>query len=79
MCAEPEQYAELMRPERLRLSPAFSLPLGQSDVCRFVSACLGAGLDVECTAVAAPGVDIDAARECASRLGAGFRARSWHP
>ena len=52
-----------MRPEKLRLSPAFSLPLGLPDVSRFASACLSAGLEVECTAVASPEVDVDAAKE----------------
>lgn len=78
MSADPEQYQELMRPERLRLSPAFSLPLGHADVCRFTTACLAAGIDVECTAVEHPAVDVDAARAFAQRLGATFRARSWH-
>ncbi|KAL1526189.1 hypothetical protein AB1Y20_014917 [Prymnesium parvum] len=77
--APPSEYNELMRPERLRLSPAFSLPLGHSDVCRFVRACIAVGISVECTAVASPGVDLSAARACATRLGATFRTRSWHP
>lgn len=67
-----------MRPEKLRLSPAFSLPLGLPDVSCFASACLSAGLEVECTAVASPEVDIDAAKEYAERLGASFRVRTWH-
>lgn len=78
MTADAEQYRELMRPEKLRLSPAFSLELGHAEVLGFVSACLKEGLAVECTAVASPGVDIEAARALAESLGAGFRARSWH-
>ena len=33
---------------------------------------------VECTAVASPGVDLEATRALAEKLGARFRARSWH-
>ena len=43
----------------------------------FVTACVDAGLDVECTAVAAPNVDLEAAERLATTLGAGFRTRSW--
>ena len=48
-------------------------------VCGFVSALSAAGCDVECTAVAAPGVELDAVRSLAESLGATFRERSWHP
>ncbi len=41
--------------------------------------CVGAGLPTECTAVERPGVDIAAAAALARRLGADFRARSYHP
>ncbi len=77
--ADADQYLALMEPEKLRFSPVHSLQLGHAEVVGFVSACLDAGMDVECTAVAAPGVDIDAAAGLATKLGATFRARSWHP
>mmetsp|Transcript_31498 Transcript_31498/g.71158 ORF Transcript_31498/g.71158 Transcript_31498/m.71158 type:complete len:220 (+) Transcript_31498:20-679(+) len=79
MTADPEQYSALMKPEKLRLSPGFSLQLGHQQVCGFVSACIAAGLNVECTAVRSPEVDIGAAEALAGELGASFRARSWHP
>ena len=73
------EYAALMEPEPLRFSPVFSLKLGHSEVCGFARACVAAGLEVECTAVAAPGVDLAAARALSEELGAkGFRERSWH-
>jgi molybdenum cofactor biosynthesis enzyme MoaA len=76
--ADPVQYRELMQPHELRLSPAFSLPLGHDEVTGFVAACVAAGLAVECNAVAAPGVDVPAAAALARSLGASFRERSWH-
>ena len=77
--ADAAQYATLMSPESMRLSPAFSLPLGHQEVVGFVAACVAEGLDVECNAVAAPGVDVEAAAALAASLGASFRARDWHP
>ena len=77
--ADPTQYAELMKPQPLRYSPAFSLKLGHADVAAFIKACVATGMRVEATAVAAPGVDIDAAKELSAELGASFRSRSWHP
>lgn len=77
--ADPDEYLTLMQPEKLRMSPVFSLQLGHGEVTTFVSACLSAGLEVECTAVAAPGVDVSAAESLATRLGATFRSRSFHP
>ena len=77
--ADAAEYAALMEPEPLRFSPVFSLKLGHSEVCGFARACVAAGLEVECTAVAAPGVDLAAARALSEELGAkGFRERSWH-
>lgn len=75
--ADADQYAALMRPEKLRYSPVFSLTLGLSDVTGFVEACVAAGLAVECTAVAAPEVDLQAAEALAKALGAGFRSRAY--
>ena len=77
--SDADQYAELMKPESIRLSPAFSLPMGLSEVQGFCTACISAGMSVECTAVERPEVDIDSARTLAESLGASFRARSWHP
>ena len=77
--SNPEQYNELMQPEALRYSPVFSLDIGHSEVCEFVQECVKEDLSVECTAVAAPGVDIDATEELAKSLGATFRSRPWFP
>ena len=76
--ADPEQYAALMRPDKLRHSPVFSLTVGHPEVVGFIEACVAVGLKVECTAVAAPDVDMQAAETLAKSLGAGFRSRSWH-
>ena len=77
--ADADQYAQLMRPEKLRYSPVFSLTVGLAEVTGFVEACVAEGLAVECTVVAAPAVDLDAAQSLASALGAGFRSRPWFP
>ena len=77
--ADAAQYDELMRPEPIRLTPAFSLPLGHDEVCGFVSACVSEGVQVQCTAVAAPGVDVAAVAALAESLGASFKERSYHP
>lgn len=76
--ADAEQYMTLMRPEKLRYSPVFSHQLSHDDVTGFVQACVAVGLEVECTAVAAPSVDLQAAEELASALGAAsFRSRKY--
>jgi MoaA/NifB/PqqE/SkfB family radical SAM enzyme len=78
--ADPAQYTALMKPEKLRHSPVFSLPLGLDDVTNFVSECRTAGLLVECTTVDRPDVDVATVEALAKRFGASsFRARSWHP
>ena len=77
--ANSKQYNLLMCPERLRISPVYSLDLTHDDVVSFVRACVSTGLNVECTAVENPKVDLNAVRELAHELGAGFRSRSWHP
>ena len=77
--ADAEQYAELMKPDAIRLTPAFTLPLGHEQVTGFIAACVAAGMSVECNAVARPEVDIEAAGALATSLGASFRERSWHP
>jgi len=43
----------------------------------FVSACVGAGLEVEVSCVETPGVDVAAVEHLARGLGASFRARSY--
>mmetsp|Transcript_27709 Transcript_27709/g.70649 ORF Transcript_27709/g.70649 Transcript_27709/m.70649 type:complete len:162 (-) Transcript_27709:309-794(-) len=78
MTADAAQYDELMKPEALRYSPGFSLTVGHAEVVGFVEACLSEGLEVECTAVASPGVDIGAAQTLSENIGANFRTRSWH-
>ena len=77
--ADPAQYVQRMQPEKLRYSPVFSLSLGLDEVCNFVTHCVVNELEVECTAVAAPDVDLGATRRLAQSLGASFRSRSWHP
>ena len=77
--ANADQYVQLMKPEKLRYSPVFSLSLGLSEVQGFVRACVDSGLAVECTAVEAPDVDIQATANLAAQLGATFRARKWFP
>ena len=77
--SDPEQYADIMKPDSIRLSPAFSLPMGLKEVTGFASACVSLGMEVECTAVERPGVDIDKAQELSETLGCRFRTRSWHP
>lgn len=67
--AEPTQYAELLQPRT---------GLGFSDVCAFVVRAAEAGVDVECTTVARPDVDVAAVERLAMGLGArSFRTRSW--
>ena len=75
--SDATQYTALMRPDAIRYSPGFSLSLGLEEVKGFVGACLQAGLAVECTTVAAPEVDVDAAKSLATSLGASFRTRDW--
>lgn len=68
--ADPKQYDELMRP-----SPGSG---GHAAVCGFVVNLVEAGVEVECTAVKRPGVDVTAARQLAEALGAvEFRARDY--
>lgn len=75
--ADAEQYTAIMKPEKLRHSPVFSLPLGLDSVKGFVTACIKADINVECTTVEAPGVDVDAARQLAEGLGAKHRSRPY--
>mmetsp|Transcript_30092 Transcript_30092/g.50321 ORF Transcript_30092/g.50321 Transcript_30092/m.50321 type:complete len:219 (-) Transcript_30092:110-766(-) len=67
----PKQYNEIMKP----LGPATF-----RDTCAFVIACVEAGLDVSCTAVEAPGVNISRVRSLAHSLGApAFVSSKYYP
>ena len=69
--SDAAQYAELMRPHSA---------LGHEHVCAFVRQLVQTGMHVTCTAVAAPGVDEQAARALSESLGASdFKMRSHHP
>jgi len=69
--ADPEQYARLMKPKYGRT---------HADACAFVEAAAANGLQVECTAVKAPGVDVRAVERLALALGAvEFREREYFP
>jgi len=69
MSANPAQYASLMRPLGGR---------GHVDVCQFVVALAEAGVEVECTAVKAPGVNVRDVQLLSEALGATtFRARDY--
>ncbi|MHC4711961.1 MAG: YchF/TatD family DNA exonuclease [Planctomycetota bacterium] len=65
--ASPEQYAELCRPSAG--APAHAA------VIDFIKAARAAISDVTVTAVAVPGVDIEAVRALAAQLGVAFRLR----
>jgi tetratricopeptide (TPR) repeat protein len=88
--AHPAQYKQLMRPAPLTVNrltrSASGAPqlrqvseyVGHEQVCDFARALVASGIDVECTAVAAPEVDLDAAASLAAALGARFRPRTYH-
>eukprot|EP01034_Spumella_vulgaris_P029472 gene29472-36533_t len=61
MSDNPKQYSDIMQPTDGR---------NFGDVCSFVMACVESGLDVTCTAVERPGVNIRNVRELSSSLGA---------
>ena len=70
MTANPQQYAELMRP----LNPALS----HSTVCNFIVALSEAGVETEATVVKSPGVNVRDAKHLAEALGAvNFREREF--
>lgn len=66
--ADPAQYVALCRP---RFGAA-----AYAGLCDFVKRCLACGIRTVCTVVDVPEVDVEAARERASKLGAEFRVRS---
>ena len=66
----PSQYQKLVQPLDKK---------GFGEVCSFVMACVEAGLDVECRASEAPGVNISSVRQLALSLGAhDFKSDSYH-
>mgnify|MGYP003385227920 CR=1 FL=1 len=66
----PKQYQELMQPQT---------GLKFNDVCSFVIACVEAGLEVECSTVSHPTVNISAVRALSHSLGAQkFNVGSYH-
>jgi TatD DNase family protein len=67
--ADPRQYADLCRSE-------FG-PRAYEGIIEFIRAAQAAGIRVVVTAVAAPGVDIDAVGRLAGQLGAEFRPRKY--
>jgi len=70
--ASPSQHRELVQPKN---------GLDFSDACNFVSTLAKLGVLVECTAVARPGVDLEAVHSLAvDQLGANlFKARPYFP
>eukprot|EP00242_Pyramimonas_sp_CCMP2087_P003993 CAMPEP_0198213882 /NCGR_PEP_ID=MMETSP1445-20131203/35109_1 /TAXON_ID=36898 /ORGANISM="Pyramimonas sp., Strain CCMP2087" /LENGTH=212 /DNA_ID=CAMNT_0043888735 /DNA_START=117 /DNA_END=755 /DNA_ORIENTATION=- len=69
--ADPEQYAILMQPTN---------GCGHADVCTFVTRLVENGVQVTCSAVEHPEVDISATRSLAISLGAvAFVARPYFP
>ena len=67
--ASPSKYDELLAPRGGR---------GFRDVCGFVARLAEAGVNVECTAVARPDVNVAEIETLARSLGArSFRTRSW--
>mmetsp|Transcript_15879 Transcript_15879/g.23913 ORF Transcript_15879/g.23913 Transcript_15879/m.23913 type:complete len:218 (+) Transcript_15879:71-724(+) len=67
----PKQHQEIMKP---------TTDAKFGDVCSFVIACVEAGLEVECTAVERPDVNISGVRALAMSLGATeFNKASFHP
>lgn len=64
------QYAEIMNPQEG----------GFDDVCAFVTACTAEGLEVDCTAVERPEVNLEGTRKLALSLGASsFTTSTWFP
>lgn len=69
--ADAAQHEKLVRP--------FGAT-GHADVCAFVAALAKVGLPVDCSAVARPGVDLEATRKLALQLGANsFLVRPFFP
>jgi len=76
-CGNHKQFNELVQ---LQEDAQGLPPNAFGEVCGFISALVEAGVNVECTAVDRPGVNIEATRRLAFALGAReFRVRSYHP
>jgi TatD family-associated radical SAM protein len=78
--ADACSYFERMRPVSLGSAPSATIDNAFETVCEFVRAAAETGLQVECTAVAAPGVNIEQTRALAQSLGASeWRVREYFP
>lgn len=76
--ADPNQFEALARPEKQAGSGAGAHPF--RTLCGFIAALAEEGVDVEAATVAAPEVDVAAARRLAQSLGASsFRTREYFP
>jgi TatD family-associated radical SAM protein len=66
----PPQYKKIAQPVDSK---------GFGEVCNFVIACVEAGIEVECSAVEGPGVNVNEVRKLAFSLGAhNFSSSSYH-
>lgn len=79
--ADSASYRALMAPNELCDPALLTEPAAAfGAVCDFVIRAVEAGLQVECTAVAAPGVDVDSVHALARKLGATrWRVRPYFP
>mmetsp|Transcript_50079 Transcript_50079/g.140425 ORF Transcript_50079/g.140425 Transcript_50079/m.140425 type:complete len:257 (-) Transcript_50079:154-924(-) len=69
--ADPKQHEEMVKPHA---------GLSHADMCAFTAALASTGLHVDCTAVARPGVDLEAVRALALSLGAAtYNTRPYFP
>ena len=69
--ADPEQHRALMQPLHAALGLANAMELAEE--------LLLAGVEVECSVIARPEVNLEAAEEAAIKLGATFKARPFYP
>jgi len=84
--SDEAQHRRLLVPRAAAVTPCLNAAAGTAvdvpgleEACHFVTAMVAAGIEVECTAVAEPSVDLAAAEALAVSLGASFRSRSYHP
>jgi hypothetical protein len=67
----PKQYQDIVNPTN---------GAGFGDVCNFIVACSSLGMQVTCTAIERPDVNISKVRALSSALGAtNFKSQSYHP
>lgn len=72
MTDNPKQYLEIMEPKDPNV--------GFHTACNFILACVDKGLNVTCTAVERPDVNISRVRELSYSLGASkFTSCTYHP